>query len=151
MHRERIIAEAKRRLIAKFPEARFVEEQSYDKAKMPSFTIWEDTEASEKHRNESKKKYRIYKRKLPLEIEYCFQESVTADQKKNGRLKLQGMREAIEPSPAPGEDPDFWFKESTTGEKLVIDYEENAADIALIYTPIVVVVVRYIFEYADAT
>jgi len=145
MHRERIIAEAKRRLEAKFPEGVFLEEQSYDKARMPSFTIWEDTEESDKYRNETKKNYRIYRRKLPLEIEYCFQESVTADQKKKGRLKLKGIREAIEPQ------GDFWFIESTTGEKLVIDYEEKAADIALIYTPIVVVVVRYIFEYADAT
>lgn len=150
MHRERIIEEAKRRLAAKFPGAVFLEEQTYDEARMPSYSLWEDIEGSEKYPNQTKKKYRIYRRSLPIEFEFCFLESNLEDQKTEGRLKIKEMREALEPTPPEGEDMDCWFRESTTGEKLVIDYHEESADIALIYTPITIAVVRYVFEYADA-
>ncbi len=144
MHRKRIFDEVKTRLAEKFPDAVFLETQSYDTARMPSFAVWEDDERSEKHHNETKKGYRVYNRILPLEIEFCFVETDESQQKELGRNKIQEIREAIEPV------NDFWFKEKATGEKLVIDYKEVAASVALIYTPIVVAVVRYEFEYADA-
>ena len=143
MHRNRIIDEVKLRLAAKFPGAVFLEEQSYDPARMPSYSIWEDTENSDKYKNMTKKGYRIYTRRLPIEMEFCFLEEETEKQKEEGRIRIQEIREAIEP------EGDFWLVENATGEKLVTEYFEESADVALIYTPITIAVVRYVFEYAD--
>ena len=137
MIRDDIVTEFKARLAAKFAGIAEVHDgkSELNKSKMPCYAIFEDTETSQNRRRKDKRGFNAYIRNITLQLEYSFTDSDDEDTFAEGRSILKDIRDALE------------LDDSFNG--LVRWHEEESNNIALVYTPIVVVVVRWAFEYVE--